>query len=536
MAGWYKLIFPALPASVSSVDFSEGGNISGAFKIWGIQLKSETLSQLTLPKETMPDIHAVLPEPKLKGGTAQFKGQILGYQKGMPIELNVAVRNLIDYDPTDIVLRLNEDGTFSGEIPVYTSHVAVVRYAGKGFDCFLAPCETTSLTINPYEIFRTQSRLRKEEKPYGKPVYYGGYLASLSQELVVVKPQLPSIGDENFAEQLLNDLNGKNEEEVKEYFLTKHREKTELIAGLAVSPACKQVLRCETNLLDAYLISQTFSLVSEAYVFNNKLEKREEVQEYYDTRTNKLPDNFFDILKDLLSANETTVFYCPEVFHYIYAWGELEFEDTLARLLGTNQGILFDWLHTVAISRQIDDFIPINNDKIAQLNSPFREIIKAKNDDLLAKIETNKKKTGFTVNASGEVSNEDLFLSIISKYRGKVILVDVWATWCGPCITANKAIKPLKEEWVEKAGKDIVYVYIAGENSPLETWKNAIPDLKGEHFRLTNQQWAYFISEFKIGRVPTYFIIDREGNITSKMTGFPGVNVVKSKLTELMNK
>ncbi|KAA6300835.1 MAG: Thioredoxin [Candidatus Ordinivivax streblomastigis] len=533
----FQLIFPTLPASVSSVDFSEGDNIAGAFKIWGIQLKSKTLPKLKLPKETKPDINAVLPEPEFKNGTAQLKVQILGYRKGMPTELNVTVRNPIDYPPTDIVLQLNEDGTFSGDIPAYTSHVAVVQYANKGLECFLAPGETTSLAINLHEIFRIQSHLRQEEKPYGKPVYYSGYLASLSQELATVRPQFPSIEDNYCIKQLLSGINGKSEEEIKEYFITKHRERTELITGLEVSPACKQVLRCETNLLYVFLISQTPSVITQAYIANNKLQG-EKAQKYYNAHANKIPDNLLDVLKDLLSlpANETTIFYCPNTSSHIYVWGALELEATLTQSLGTNQGILFDLLHTAEISRQINNFISIDSDKIAQLNSPFKEVIKAKNDELLVKIEANKKITGFTVNAIGEVSNKDLFPSILSKYKGKVILVDVWATWCGPCVMANKAIKPLKEEWAEKAGKDIVYVYIAGENSPLGTWNNMIPDLKGEHFRLTSQQWEYLCSEFKIEGVPTYFIVDRKGNIASRMTGFPGVETVKSKLTELMNK
>ena len=94
---------------------------------------------------------------------------------------------------------------------------------------------------------------------------------------------------------------------------------------------------------------------------------------------------------------------------------------------------------------------------------------------LLKTLEANKKKTGFTINEVGDVSNEELFSSIISKYRGKVILVDFWATWCGPCRMANKAMLPLKEEL---KGKDIVYLYITGETSPLENM--------GEHdFRIS---------------------------------------------------
>ena len=46
------------------------------------------------------------------------------------------------------------------------------------------------------------------------------------------------------------------------------------------------------------------------------------------------------------------------------------------------------------------------------------------NNKLIETIEANKKKTGFTINETGEVANEDLFASIISKFRGKVMLVD----------------------------------------------------------------------------------------------------------------
>ena len=79
---------------------------------------------------------------------------------------------------------------------------------------------------------------------------------------------------------------------------------------------------------------------------------------------------------------------------------------------------------------------------IIMFNEPIKETIK--------KIELNKRKSGFTINEAGEVSNEDLFPSILSKFRGHTLLVDIWVTWCGPCRMANKAIAPMKEELKEK--------------------------------------------------------------------------------------
>jgi thiol-disulfide isomerase/thioredoxin len=147
------------------------------------------------------------------------------------------------------------------------------------------------------------------------------------------------------------------------------------------------------------------------------------------------------------------------------------------------------------------------------------------------RLEANKKKTGYTINqVDANVSNEDLFTSIISKFKGKVLLVDFWATWCGPCRMANKTMAPMKEELKDK---DIVYLYITGETSPLKTWENMIPDIHGEHFRLTDAQWKYLSDAFKIEGVPTYLIVDREGNTTFRQTGFPGVEKMKEELLKV---
>ena len=121
----------------------------------------------------------------------------------------------------------------------------------------------------------------------------------------------------------------------------------------------------------------------------------------------------------------------------------------------------------------------------------------------------------------------------LKDFNGKYLYIDVWATWCGPCRMANKAIAPMKEELKEK---DIIYLYITGETSPKGTWENMISDIHGEHFRVTNEQWNFLMSNLNIEGVPTYFIIDPEGNITYKKTGFPGVETMKEQLLKTLSK
>ena len=63
-----------------------------------------------------------------------------------------------------------------------------------------------------------------------------------------------------------------------------------------------------------------------------------------------------------------------------------------------------------------------------------------------------------------------------------------------------------------------------------------ISDIHGEHFRVTNEQWNFLMSNLNIEGVPTYFIIDPEGNITYKKTGFPRVETMKEQLLKTLSK
>ncbi|MDP4208837.1 MAG: TlpA disulfide reductase family protein [Bacteroidota bacterium] len=126
------------------------------------------------------------------------------------------------------------------------------------------------------------------------------------------------------------------------------------------------------------------------------------------------------------------------------------------------------------------------------------------------KLAENKNKTGYVVNETPKTPGDKLFDAIVAKYKGKVVFVDFWATWCGPCRAGIENMKPMKEEY---KGKDVVFLYITDESSPVDTWNMMVPDIKGEHYRVKSDEWNYLKSKFQISGIPHYALVNRAGTI-----------------------
>ncbi len=107
-----------------------------------------------------------------------------------------------------------------------------------------------------------------------------------------------------------------------------------------------------------------------------------------------------------------------------------------------------------------------------------------------------------------------LLQKIIEPYKGKLVLLDIWGTWCSPC---KEALSHSQEEYERLAPYDIVYLYLA-KNSPKESWENVIKqyNVTGDnvvHYNLPQKQQTAIEQYLKIQGYPSYRLFDKQGNL-----------------------
>ncbi|MDR2843229.1 MAG: TlpA family protein disulfide reductase [Candidatus Symbiothrix sp.] len=111
---------------------------------------------------------------------------------------------------------------------------------------------------------------------------------------------------------------------------------------------------------------------------------------------------------------------------------------------------------------------------------------------------------------------DELFNKLIEAYRGKVIYLDFWGTWCSPCRENMKLAGAIEKE---VADEDIIFMYFANY-SPEQTWKNVIKEmnLTGKnivHYRLPDNQQTMLEKKLSIRQFPSYLIVNKEGKLVN---------------------
>jgi len=213
-----------------------------------------------------------------------------------------------------------------------------------------------------------------------------------------------------------------------------------------------------------------------------------------------------------------------------------EVKTIMTDLIGSGTGMFYDLLAANAYARQFNNEVkPLSDKQKENIKSYFKneevtKILLKKNDEIV-KLDEEKQRTITIINTTPAVPKEDLMNAIISKYKGKAILVDFWATWCLPCMEAMKANKNVKSEFHDK---NIEFVYITTVSSPRELWEKKIKMIGGEQYYLTSDEWEYILDSFEFTGIPTYLFYDKKGMLKDKVTGYLGEEKMRKMIGSLL--
>jgi cytochrome c biogenesis protein CcmG/thiol:disulfide interchange protein DsbE len=118
----------------------------------------------------------------------------------------------------------------------------------------------------------------------------------------------------------------------------------------------------------------------------------------------------------------------------------------------------------------------------------------------------------------------------LEEQKGKVVLVDLWATWCAPCISELPHLQKLSERFDADDFLMLGIVLESGEPSEVQEFVTE----KGIHYTQvmgedgTKESFGPFLG------YPTKYLIDREGNVVRRYFGVRGEELV-SDVEELIN-
>ena len=536
----FKLFFPPLRPEVTKIDYIEDYP-DGGWKILGIQLLPK--SKITfdpivqkvakIPLEPLPALEYSL-QP------AKVSGRMLGYADGMyPAEITVYASNFINGERIEAKFPIADDGSFGGEIVTGVAGI----YRSSAGNLFLIPGKEVKIYIDLKKRSRLLSRYRTDKEPGDSIFTYVAGSCFTTAELENIHQAPRNLLN---YQKLMPETVNMNPEQFKQYLLEMMNKRLDEIRQSGHSDNMKMMMENNIKLTVYTFLMQYESFINSAYMRVNNIQRedRDKVtfkaekpgMEYYSFLRGELNDNMsffpnFPYLAEMISRVE--FFNLPDDREKPVKERFAYFKEKFVPILGTDQSILFDVIQAQFYGQQVKDMKFFTDAEKQELREVFKdkpafaEALIAENDKMVALIAANKENKECVAHDPPKVSQEKMFDAIIAKYRGKVVVVDFWATWCGPCMQAMKSIKPLKDEM---KGKDVVWLYLTGETSPLNTWLQTYPAISGEHYRVSEAQWGYWYKTYGIEGIPTYIVYDRRGKQLSKYTGFPGVDAMKKDI------
>lgn len=126
----------------------------------------------------------------------------------------------------------------------------------------------------------------------------------------------------------------------------------------------------------------------------------------------------------------------------------------------------------------------------------------------------------------------------LADYRGKVIFLNFWATWCGPCREEMPAIERLYEQYRDQEDAEVVILAVAFPGIGDELDEQGIADFleeNGYEYPVLMDASGQLMEDYWIQAYPTTYMIDRDGNLYGYVTGSMSPVVMKAIIQKTLD-
>lgn len=518
------LRFSPLPEGTTELDFREVPDGSG-WNVYGIRLDGKR-PHVDLPPSLLNEKPAAVAAPPSvvpDFGKAVIDIRLLGYRPEYNTHILANVGNWFspprmpfDYEP------VNADGTCRIEAYAAVPTVGNVEIGRCKIPLVVAPHARTTVTVSLPDLMLAQTHLFADEMRGATFVWFEGDNAAVDTELQGVKGSINMYGDTFY-----DDICGMDPAAYSRYVRRAYDIRRQAIASCAtLGDASRAVAQSVLDMgCASMLLGYKANIAIAPMIARRKGVRRADLTVdslAYFAALDSLPTlrtlrhRYYPYLADFASG-----------FRRRYMGSDPLLDDIavgkrLSRSLGRKQPLTAAQLDTaratIADPSVLALLLAENQRLVARLSGDTAIMAEARREAAQSSRYT-------IIDIAPTLHAADILPAIAARYKGRAILVDFWNTWCVPCRNAMKALLPLKDEL-----KDVAYVYIADESSPVDKWNEAVRSISGAHVRITKQQAQDMARLYGFSGIPTYFVIDAKGEKTFQCTGFPGIDKLRQEL------
>ena len=213
----------------------------------------------------------------------------------------------------------------------------------------------------------------------------------------------------------------------------------------------------------------------------------------------------------------------PHTLHTAYVTSSTSYKTYLAAN-GLQSSVMGRWLEQLdsaaALVARVKAAQPVSAEEIKRQPTEYQTAIRELQAQLAPQLDSDSLWT-----PQGEP--ETYLSQIVARHPGKVVFIDFWATWCGPCNLGIKEMEKVKDE-LENQG--VIFVYITNNSSSTDGFMKMKRKHRGEHYIFTEDDWKKMEIPGYNNAIPHYLIYGSNGQLKESVTGWPGVEPMKEKI------